>query len=254
MKKCLYKTAFLCVFNTLFICHSFGQTAQPDTVYLQNTINKTVSDFYVSIGEQSRLYNGSEYHSYDRTIKGNALYPPEAQGLNQGDVDYDGVVYKNVPLMYDIYRDQVVTVLYNHFSLFSLAGDRVYYFDILGRHFIRLSADSIRSDDESDISDGFYEQLYGGKTQVLAKRSKTIQNSTNQIATLETFFVATDDYYVRKNNHYYKIKKEGSLLKVLKDKKPALQKYIDDNNIRFGSNPQVAMARIAAYYDSLTTN
>lgn len=252
MKKCLYKAAFLCVFNTLFICHSFGQAAQTDTPYLQSTINKTISNYYINIGEQSRLYSGSEYQRYDRSIKGNALYPPEAQGLVQGNVNYDGVIYKNVPLLYDIYRDEVVTMLYNHFAMFSLASDRVYNFDIYGRHFIRLSADSIRSDDESGISEGFYEQLYGGKSQVLAKRSKTIQNSTNQIATLETFFVATNDYYIRKGNSYYKIKKEGSLLKVLKDKKPALEKYIDDNNIKFGSNPEAAMARIAAYYDSLS--
>jgi len=68
---------------------------------------------------------------------------------------------------------------------------------------------------------------------------------------LETFFSEKNDYYIRKGSAYYKIGSKGAILDVLKDKKPALQKYIKDNNLKYGNDPEAAMAALANYYDHL---
>lgn len=249
MKKIIRKLSIICVFGSMMACHAFGQSKQPDTS--QHALNNVLASFYLNIGQQSRLYDGPAYFTYDPHIKGNALYPLDAQTWAIGEVTYDGYVYKNVPLMYDIFKDVLVSLLYNHFSSYTFLSERVSDFTFSGHHFVRVNADGL-TNDKSGISTGFYDELYGGKSQVLAKRAKTIQNSTNQTLALETYFIETNDYYVRKGGVYYKVSGQGSFLNVFKDKKPELQKYMRDNGFKFRTDPEMAMARLAAYYDQLS--
>jgi len=248
MKKYLLKFSILCFLSVITAGKLFGQAAPIDSAAVQNTTQQTIANFYIAIGQQSRLYSGHEYLPYERTIKGNALYPPDAETWASGEVNYDGLLYKGVPMMYDIYKDVVVVLLYNHFSMYTLLNERVHDFTLLGHHFVRVNADSLINDN-SGISTGFYDQLYGGKIGVLARRIKTIQNSTNVANSLETYFISKTEYYVRKGNTYYKVGSQSSFLNVLKDKKPLLQKYIKDNNIQFRQDPEGAMASLAAWYD-----
>ncbi|HTK20544.1 MAG TPA: hypothetical protein VL442_13550 [Mucilaginibacter sp.] len=248
MKKHILRIHLLCFLIAFFISRSFGQTVSADSVNLQQTI----SHFYKAIGEESRLYNGHEYPPYDPQIKNSALYPYDAKTWAPGDINYDDVLYRNVPMMYDVYKDAVIVLLYNKFSMYSLLSDRVHNFSFLNRRFIRLNADQIR-DNQLGLSTGFYEQLYAGKKiEVLAKRSKTIQTTSNTTAAPETYFYEKNEYYLKKGDAYYKVSSKGSVLKILKDKKSELQKYIKQNDINYGDNPEDAMAKIASYYDHLT--
>jgi len=154
-------------------------------------------------------------------------------------------------MMYDVYKDEVVVLLYNKFSMFALLSNRVHDFTFSNHHFIRLDADQI-SNNQLDLTAGFYEQLYAGKTEILARRIKAIQTTTNVSASPETYFYERNDYYLKKGNTYHKISSKGSILKILKDKKSELQKYLKQNDINYGDNPENAMARIASYYDRLT--
>jgi hypothetical protein len=234
----------------MYISNSFGQTTQNDSAYLQTTLNQTITSFNKLIGQQSRLYNGHEYQLYGRSIKGNALFPLDADTWEPGAVNYDGIIYKDVPMMYDIYKDVVVVLLYNKFSQYSLLNERVHDFTLSDHRFVRVEADSLKNNN-SGITTGFYEQLYGGKIEVLAKRTKTIQNSTNLTANLETYFIEKNEYYLRKGNTYYSVGSQSSFLKVLKDKKNIIQQYIRENQIKFRKDPENAMAKIASYYDHL---
>jgi len=251
MKKNVLKISILCFLSISFIGKSFGQAALSDSLPVKAIVAKTTTGFYKSIGQESRLYNGHEYPPYDPHIKGNALFPYDVQSWEPGQVNYDGVVYNNVPMMYDIYKDAVVILLFNKFSMFSLVSNRVHDFSFDSHHFVRVEADQ-SSDDKSGITTGFYDQLYGGKTEVLAKRRKTIQTSSNAVAAPETFFVSTNDYYIKKGKNYYKISGPRSVLNVLKEKKSELQQYLRENRTQFRDNMEEAMAKIAAYYDHLT--
>lgn len=247
MKKHSLRIILLCFSSAFFMGRSFAQTNLPDTASLQIAS----ANFYKAIGQESRLYNGHEYQPYDLRIKNNALFPYDAKTWVIGDVDYDNITYSGVPMMYDIYKDVVVVQLYNRFSMFTPLSERVQNFSFSGHHFIRIEADQI-ADNKAELVTGFYDQLYSGKIEILAKRRKTLQNSSNAVAAPETFFSETNDYYLKKGNVYYKIGSKGSILKLLKDKKGELQKHIKQNNIRFGDDPEFAMVKIASYYDQIT--
>lgn len=219
-----------------------------DSSAQKNAVKNSLSLFYASIGKQSPLYNGTEYYQYDPAIKGNAYYA-DVNAFTPGSVNYNNMQFSGVPMLYDVYGDQVVVLLYNHFTKFCLIKDKVTSFDFLDHHFIRI--DTVTFMNNPVISPGYYDELYGGQTQVLAKTTKNIQTTAGSV-TSETYFNVEKTYFVRKNNVYHAFSGQGSLLDVLKDHKKELQKFIKSNQIKYRANPEEAMVKIASYYDQLT--
>jgi len=76
---------------------SFAQANLPDSASLQIAS----ANFYKAIGQESRLYNGHEYQPYDPQIRNNAFFPYDAKTWAIGEVDYDKITYRGVPMMYD---------------------------------------------------------------------------------------------------------------------------------------------------------
>ena len=248
MRRCAFYlliTGILCVVVSMRVS---GQVAPSDSSSQQNALNNTVSLFYSSIGKESPLFNGTEYYFYDPTIKGNAYYA-DVNAFTPGAVNYDNIEFRNVPMLYDIYADQVVILLYNNFSKLTLIKDKVSSFDFLNQHFVRI--DTVTFLNNPAIKPGYYGELYNGHVQVLAKWSKNIQNSPITEA-IESYFNAEKDFFIKKNNIYYSFSGQGALLDILKDKKKELQKYIKQNQIKYRRNPEEAMVKIASYYDHLT--
>jgi len=228
--------------------NSFSQTTRADSSSQQNALNGTVNFFYTAIGKQSPLYNGAEYNFYDPIITGNAYYA-DVKAFTPGTVNYNGITFNQVPMLYDIYSDDVVVLLYNHFTKFTLVKEKVTSFDYLDHHFININADTLAAN--AGITSGYYDELYRGRSQVLVKRSKNIQTTAGQTS-IESYFNPAKTYYLRKNNIYYTITGKGSMLDVLKDKKKQLQQYIRTSQINFRKEPEEAMVKIASYYDQLS--
>jgi len=249
MRKNICLIVKLCFLFIITGNTAFSQSAHSDSSSQRNAFNNAVSTFYASVGNESPIYNGPEYYFYDPNIKGNAYFS-DINAFTDGVVNYDGVFYNGVQMIYDLYKDEVAVLLYNHFSKFSLVSEKVKSFDFLGHHFKNIVNDTIY--DRDNLKSGFYDELYNGKTEVLVKRAKDIQANTSGVNGLENYFNYKKDYYFRKGRIYYSISGKGSLLNVLKDKKKELQQYIRANNIKFGDDPEDAMVKIATYYDHLT--
>ncbi len=249
MRKRTCLSLLACLIYALACKKTFAQAAPADSSSQQNALNNAVALYITSIGDQSPLYNGPEYFFYDPTIKGNAYFM-QVNSFTAGSVYYDGAYYTAVPMLYDLYSDQVAVVLYNHYSKFSLVKSKLKSFDFLNHHFVNIDADTLSNG--TSIKSGFYDELYNGKTTVLVKRSKSIQTSSSGISGPEKYFTPSIDYYIRKNKTYYSVSSQASLLSAFKDKKSELQQYIKANQIRFRRDPEQAMIKIATYYDRIT--
>ena len=215
----------------------------------QTTVYTNIErDFYKKIGPQSRLYNGMQYDLYNPHMKGNAYYD-DVDSWNKGSVFYDGYLYTNVNMMYDIYKDEVVILIYNNFMRISLISEKIRDFNLLDQHFIYLKNNPTNS---NSLKTGFYGELYGGKIQVLSKKTKNIQNSTDYLGNITPYFSPVKYYYLFKNGKYYTVNSQGAFLDALSDHKKEIKQFIRTNNIKFKKAPEQAMTAIAAYYDHLT--
>lgn len=247
MSKFYYLLVALVLYCFLFLSTAvIAQTPATDSVVYNGAIKNVENFSNRSLGGQSDLYNGPAYKFPDRNIKGDAFFLhnyPDAGMLN-----YNGIVYKNIPILYDLYKDLVIAKNSSNTDYFSFVNEKLAAFSLFGHTFIRIVADTISA---PSIKTGFYDRLYAGKVWILSKRVKIIQNALGDQNLTLTFEEHTS-YFIRKNNIYYNIKDESGILNVLNDKKKEVQQYIKANKIRYKKDPELALVKIAVYYDQLT--
>lgn len=240
---------FTWVFFALFLCFkiTYGQNVESDSLLNSSlTERNTIEYFNRAIGTQSRLSNGQSYNSYRTTIDGSAYFP-EDKLMRKGTVVYDGYRFENVPLLYDIYKDLLVTTTADGFLQLSLVSEKVKEFNISGHKHIYINTGS----DSTNIpfKSGFLEQVYKGKTEVLVKRSTSLQQASGT-RDLRKYFLLRVQYFFKKDNTYYKISSESSFMKLYKERKAELKKLLRSNSIRFNKDQISALKLLAAYIDN----
>src|SRR4051812_27023863 len=97
--------------TTLFISVMFF------TTYAQNgvtdslsvyVINKNINWYTLQRGNNLKLYNGMEYVFLYRTVRGFSFFLTDT--FEKNNIVYDGTLYHQVLLAYDIVSNQVVTL------------------------------------------------------------------------------------------------------------------------------------------------
>lgn len=228
-----------------FAPDTFCQLASPDSTFPEAAASHAAQLYNESFADRLRLYNGIEYVDYDKYIKGHQFY--ESQDWENGAIHYDGVLYRNVPLHYDLMRDEVIVEHPNETGEIRLIPERVQYFSLLNHTFIRLVADSAKS---SLGRTGYFDLLYDGNVQVLAKRSKEIEEKITNLAVNRTF-LQKDRYFVQQSGVYHAVKSKKSVLKLFNEHKKTLAKNLRRDGIRFKTDRELAMIKLAGYYDAL---
>jgi hypothetical protein len=225
-----------------------AQTSADSTTNGVKTYNSTLNMYYAALGPQSRLYNGEEYIPNYAGVKGNPYFN-NATDWGTGNITYDGYQYKNVKIRYDLYKDEVIIPLYKSAIQIILLNNKMESFDLFGHHFIYIkNTPGI----VGAVPAGFYDELYGGKIQVLCKKSENLQQD-HSLDNITSYFLPTINYYVFKGNEYFVVNSKSEFLDAMKDKKKDLQQFIKTNKIKFNNdNKEQAMARVAEYYDHLS--
>jgi hypothetical protein len=223
-----------------------GQSAVTDTALIQKAKEKAIGVYQQFEGDQSRLFNGKLYRDY--TIPLTAGHPYfHTDQFETGTIWYDGMVFEDIPVLYNIVSEEVITPHYNKVQWISLRNDKVSAFSF-GRHYIvKIIADSA----SPDITTGFYQQLYGGKTAALKKRSKFLVEgiSNNQLA--RTMRVV-ERRYLFHDGKWNRVSSLRSVLKLVDGHNAAIRQHLRSARIKYRKRPDEALSRIAAYYDQLT--
>ena len=104
---------------------AMSQLVKSDGAEVQSIAEKNIETYFnKAIGSQSRLYNGFSYVGYRSNIDGSPYFLEEKL-LKNGTVVYNGFKYENVPLLYDVYKDVLVSNNYESSLQFSLISEKV---------------------------------------------------------------------------------------------------------------------------------
>jgi hypothetical protein len=213
-----------------------------DTTFLSASKKKIVSFYTASIRDQSRLYNGSDYVIY---IPEKEEHPYFMQDdWTTGSVIYEHLLYEGVALLYDVHQDQVITE-HNRGNSIRLVPEKIQGFTLFDHTFVRLTQDN-----DSKISEGFYDQLYNGKSKVYAKYFKEY-NETLSVKEVIPRFDERVRYYLVKGENFNVVKSKSSVIQIFEDQKQDVKNFIRKNNIRFKSNRALAIVQITEFYDTL---
>jgi len=221
---------------------AFPQDHPADSVFLQQAVANLSQAYKKETAENLRLYNGTEYLRQGHGVKGFPFF--QSADKLMGDVFYDGTLYRDVPMQYDLEEDNLVISDYSGNVFIRLVKEKVRYFIMDGHRFVLLPAA------EGLSQPGFYEELYAGKIHAYVKRQKKMALSVNA-SDNDAAYLPVAGYFIEKQGIFYGISSERSALSVLNDKKELLKKYIRSNKLNFKKHPEIFIARLSDYYTQL---
>ncbi len=233
----------------LTLLTSFSASAQrtsADTAFLARSIAQVSKNYLRAVKGESSLYTGSDYAEYAAVGDEDPFYL--SNDWLMGDIHYNGFLYRDVPLQYDISTQRILTEHLTSAKKIQLVDEKVSFFDIQGHHFVRVDQTKVKSFGEDP---GFYDLLVDGKTKLYARRQKNIQR--NVVAgKLEATFEEVTKFYIEHNNKFYPVKSKGSALSVLPDKKSELQKALKHDGVKFSKNRESALTQTVKIYNYLS--
>jgi hypothetical protein len=202
------------------------------------------------IDPDSRLFNGREYIRNGTQAKGFPFF--ESDSLRPGSLAYDGILYHDLAMEYDMVSDELIIHNYTGDALISLVPEKMASFSIAGHHFRYVAPTAVvpaavapaasnptavapapAARAASNLPEtGFYEELYATpRLALLARRKKTLQFPSSQDD--QPGYVQVDRYFLLKDANAYSIRDENDLMAALKDKKDPLKKMIRKNKLSF---------------------
>lgn len=190
-------------------------------------------------GETPAIYNGRVFYGYP-LINGHAFFSTNT--WQKGSVLYDGIWYHDINMMYDI-NQQILNVQHPTLIPIQLFSERVKQFTIGDQVFIRLTTDQ-----DNVIKSGIYQQLVKGNVTIYASRIKRIEETMTSM-TLEKKFAQINSYYVLKDGKYHPIRKQNSLLDLLRDSRQAIMRHLKLQDLRFRENKEKTIVQIAEFYN-----
>lgn len=231
---------FLCV--SLAFKPAFSQETATDS--LTNVQVKNVIELYRNYTDgNAPIYNGAEYSYYIFQMRGDPFFNLGDSSVNWA--SYANEIYQPLSLLYDIQRNQVVVLLPDSVSRIVLHNELLDSFGVLNHTFIKLTEDH----SQNLYNSGFYEVLHNGHVQLLARRTKTLEDSVETSSVLAVFS-EKDHYYIHKNNLYYMVDNQKDVFRIFNDKRHDLKKLIRKQHLKMrGRNFENALIQVTAWYD-----
>ncbi len=239
-------------FQQLFFVSAVAQSLSGDSTVSNRAMAYAVNLYAQSVRDQTLLYNGSEYKAIPHSPKEHPYF--ENDQWEWGVIEYNGVIYDQVPLLYDVFTDEVILNYYHlqlEYIVLRLAQEKIKRFVMRGHTFIRLSVNSTQS---GVTLNGFYDLLYDGSVKVLAKRKKRQYRDLSAGAgglAYATGLAYADkvSYFMYKDGVYFPVKSRRSVMKILQDRKEKVSRLASENNLSFGNDTGAVIAKLASYYD-----
>ncbi len=238
---------FVPAFILISVSFSLNKTtAQTSAIQNEPGSFITAKEFFQNqIKGDAHLFTGKEFIKYSVNIKGHPFF--ETDQMQSGDIFYDGTLYENIPLLYDIVNQQVVINRYNGDERIQLLNAKLKYFIFDGKRFENIFSIEGRNE---NVSSTIYEIMSEGKASLLVKRIKNIKNGLK--AEDPTSFVEQDEYYVRNGKSLYAIENKSSVLIAFSDKKDLVKAFIRKNKFRFKKKKiEKELITTTEYYSTL---
>jgi hypothetical protein len=229
------------IVSTLISLLSFGQAIIVDSSFIEPT-EKSVLGFYnAARKDELPFFNGTQHYGYSPTIEGIAYY--KYDNWQQGTVEYNGIVYSNVMMQYDLVTDKLVVQTATGNIFIALFSPRIKEFSFSGHKFIWL-----QKNDKPSPPEGFYEIMADAKATLLVRSAKIISEKIVD-NTLQRKFEETKKYYILKDDGiYYQVSNKNSLLSILKEKRREVQNVISNRKLKYRKDAEsMILAAVQIY-------
>ncbi|SFS56402.1 hypothetical protein SAMN04487906_0905 [Zhouia amylolytica] len=174
--------------------------------------------------ENTAIYTGVQYKEVYRTYGDKHKFLFSYDFLN-GDIMYEGQVFEDVMMKYDVYEHNVIVKLNGKFgeSVFRLIRNHINQFSIRGHIFYNITQD------EEFL--GFYEILSDQNSNItlLKKYRKKAEKKLNKDNVYYEFTEEPAQYVLYYFGEYYDISNYKDLVQISKKSQPEMSQYVRKN-------------------------
>lgn len=218
--------------------------AQAPTASVKDTVVVQAGTFIDTVTPESPLYNGAEHLDYHPQTIGIPYF--ETLDWVNGTLYTNGLIYKNVPMKYDLVKDRVVIRHHNGFYKIELVSQQIDSFSMAGHSFLRLAQNK-----ELLIPRmGFYEVVHTPLINLYIKRENRIIEFIDN-RTIARRVEERTQLFADKEGKRFPINNLNSLLDLMPDHKKAVQRHLKKAGIRYRKNKVLAATTAVTYYNQL---
>jgi len=195
---------------------------------------------------QELVFTGSEYNAMTGKLTGHPYLIYD--NFMEDTIVFDGMVFPNIPLQYDIVHDELIVSYVDQRSYktaIQLRKDKVNSFIIDRAIFIYVGVGNWNT-----LAPGYYNLLYDGETVLLKKIKKKVRKEVD-IEGVHISFKEIIDYIIIKQNQPYYITNKKSLFRTLHDKEKELSVFSKEEKLRFKDQKEEDMINLIQYYDQI---
>lgn len=219
-----------------------------DSLFVAKILQFTDTTYSSLSGTKSPIYNGRRYSPYGKFTDNGHVYFLNNK-YAQGSIVYDGYTYRNVSIMYDLVRDQLILLHFDNVTGITVISQHVDSFTMNSHPFVNIRANDSRMD-IAGLKQGYYDLLYKGKIDLLAKRVKTVNEKVTQTM-VESSVSQEDRYYLFSDSVYTEIKSKKDLLKLLRSTRGQNLQFIKANHLNFKRDKENALIELVKFHDSI---
>lgn len=211
----------------------------------QKAPDTLVQSYFSGVQEHALIFNGKEYTRYGRQTTNHPYFIQEE--FKDGSVCYDGIVYPQVKMRLDLYRNELTVIAPNKPYPIIVEKERVDYIK-LHDHLVL----NTRIKNWKNMTDNEYiVLLHDGTYPVFKKYTLKYEEQINQLA-IEASFRIQEQFFICKENFCYPVKNKKSILDLFPDKKKELGNYIRQQKMNFKKQPEQAFVTIVEQYETIS--
>ncbi|EPA00590.1 hypothetical protein A33Q_0063 [Indibacter alkaliphilus LW1] len=189
------------------------------------------------------VVSGGYYVDPAKNIEGHPYF--DLRNFEKGNIQINGMLYTEVPLLYDIWQDEVLTFQPIHSKKILIRADKVEQFILEHtpkRIFIRLD----ENPGYTFHRNGYYELLAGEELQLLTKHYKQTKANRDNLSYTDVFYEKSD-FFLKKGNEIQLIRKRKQARDFLGLDNKALRDIFKGKNLRFKADKKAYLSVLVEY-------
>jgi hypothetical protein len=218
-----YQKKFILLFFfglSLNIYTSQGQTSQEKAIYnlYDNNVGK----------ENLDINNGVPHVNPYKTIDNNTNMYLVDDKFSSGSIVYDGQIYYNTNLKYDIFRDEIILNPTGASELIgiNLTKRKITSFSIYNKNFIKVEKEQYAL---PELSTGYYEiSEYKDNLLLYIKHQKNIQKKIKDDGIFYQY-KEQNSYYIDYQKKLYPINNKSDIIKIFPEQKKQINEFYEMN-------------------------
>jgi len=206
-------------------------------------IAKASADHLLLLRDHAAIFNGAEYVGYGQQINGHPYFGSDS--LMLGDIVYEGVLYKGIPLFYDLVEDAVLIQSFSGKHFIRLNNAKVSAFVSGGAQFVKTPIEAL-----GIPGGGFIQVLHQGSFMVYARKKKVLVSKNNGDRPVMVF-QQFNTYLVASGENWKTVSSRRDLIDLFPDQDDALKSFLSSQQLRFKKNPETMLTQSAALLEQL---